>query len=1160
MDGRTNPKSMHNKKLYGHILIMMLFMITLFTTLMVWGYTYSYEYTNSIQHGIDYHPFENYISENVDTYTSGFYMSEAPIYIAPFSTLPGPWGTGIYPNYRNVDLHIIRNNVHWPALNQPVARLSVPPSATSVHLNSSHHLPWPGIPVWAGHSLTSWHGARHVPNGQSITPPHLSAGGFLPAAVPVNVNHPSDMDLPVTNWIGLNDPTARYYPLHLTMGTNTDLTAFIRPHFTSIQLDMSDININTENRLAIANAPSPPIEFRRAVVSEYYTAPNDFTADTTIINLGWMFMAPLQFKLRNEHAFEFAPTGGITVNSPHHITTGFLGLMSSPGIFFGDIHATIAIVPRPGLGVGTYIEMVTSYQRGYEYIYENGVHNRVWHYAFPLAGSTALVPTHRTELEVRFVVERPATAVDIPIAEGPSRNTTVHVNYTYRDPNPNPDYYTYINSTPGFTYTIVDNAGDREIHMIIPPPRYTFFDYDPSDRWPICRESGDPLPISLPPGYGLISAVVDSDGNLVVVIGRAFYTITFLLNGGYIPGYGSADIVRTERIPGPTYVIGPTGPFTVPTDPFTPQYGVPNGTPTLTNIINYNYKFHGWLELNSFGDIINPAGPPLSSVEVANLIVNGNRTFLAIFSSRLEFTKTNFALYNNPLHEHPPQIIPRDGAAFELQWLNPDTGDWVTVYNALPSGSAVGAIPARPGMVVIGETFDPRLANNIHLTPPNNQSQQFRLVETIPPPGYRLGGPWSLNFTNDNAMEFSYNIPFGSELYFLGSGGMWNNPVNGMIPIGTETPFIYKYDDNDNREWFVGNRFRGMEFIKTDGSIFETFPIVINPLDGATFTLEIWDTAISDWEYIGTAISGACGTHGRVQFNHVALPDRLYRLKEIVAPTGFMLPDGHWYIDTTGFDVDSSAFSFPFGMTTPSEPSMHNFISHMNNVNSILFLGNDPIEEIIFYFHKTNAVVPTPNPYLLEHAVFWLFRYNGTGVPMAAPPPPADILISGDNNTIGSGPNQWTKVTEQTSSANPNEPMEFPMSPGHFYQLVEFSPPAGFQMPPGQWRITVTDTSPYLHIEVVSDIQMPNIWHYDGVFYIPNLLDFYLPLSGGLGTVAFSIVGFAALGTAGAASGWIFSRKQKKVVGRKISYKKIKARGLFHRRVNNKTRQKMVKD
>ena len=1154
MDSLSSPKTIHIKKLYWRILILFSFIVVVVTTLLVWGYAYSndeqHSYWNVYFHTYNekYHLPQYYINEHSSVYDTNYFSvggiaGISPIYI---------YGEGPYP-LRNIEMQFAFNNIQWPAPNVRML-LRVPPSSPSVQLGVEHLLPGPGLPVMAGYSLIAWGGFRSWPGGSS---------NFGPAPIPGLGSAP--FPLSTTDWLGENAPNANYYPMYVYLGTHPDVTALTDNSFWSIQLGMEDKNLNIDNRLAVANAPSPLIEHTRAIVGEY--THSNFITDVIVDNLWHMPIAPIQFKLQAANAFEFAPITGITINNPHHITSEFVGL----DWMGGDI--ALAVIPSPDLGVGTHTEIVTSYQRGHVRSYNNDpildINDRMsftWQNAHPLAGSTALDPAHRTEFEVRFRVERPATKIEIPTAEGPTRNTTVHVNYTYRDPNPNPDYYTYNNTTPGFSYNIVDNAGDREIHIIIPPPRYTFFDFDPADpnRNAICRDSGDPLPITnLPPGYGVISATVDPDGNLVVVIGRTFYTITFHLRGGTVQGYGTGPIVREYRIPG--YEIGTGGPFTVPTDPSINQYGVPaNPTPPVLPQLGNNVKFHGWREVDSAGVPITP-GPhnhaavgsaPLPPSDISDLIVSGNRYFEAVYGYWFDFIKTNMRIF-----EYPPVAEPRNGAVFELHIQ--DFGTWDTSDPLNPIFNSVAAYTSRPsgacgidGRVVIGYGYtiglEVRYSSGMWSWPVALTIQRH-MHEITPPANHKLPeAPWW-------AVDLQYGVPGPLQPYDGGFQGMsphapsWWQAIYGWINPDAPPPVII-----DN-VLHVGNEPYIIEFIKA--TRYPHFNYQLGQpwdwvtLPGAQFVLERQETFGFPWVYVAT--STVSGADGRVIFEYSLPPNSpgTYRLREIVAPVGFNLPQtGYWRIQT---DANGDIGTLNFGESGSHIFWLVSSISGAYVPGEGWHIPNIPTREWPIYKTSWTIYSDFDSREYLPGAVFSLFVYNGP----IEPGPDINLLLTSDMIGPAEDGYMWSYVTSRTSGGQ-GSPMMFPMMVGRHYQLLEVAPPQGFAPPDGQWRIFPTTYDPFpdgqwLNVTPIGGAPAPVIverpiyflpWlsqpNPNPYLYIGNFPQFQLPLTGGIGTIVFSVLGFTALGTGGVSSAWLIKRKRRKgysKVSTKPRFTKIKA-------------------
>ncbi|MCL2377579.1 MAG: hypothetical protein FWC77_00475 [Defluviitaleaceae bacterium] len=102
-----------------------------------------------------------------------------------------------------------------------------------------------------------------------------------------------------------------------------------------------------------------------------------------------------------------------------------------------------------------------------------------------------------------------------------------------------------------------------------------------------------------------------------------------------------------------------------------------------------------------------------------------------------------------------------------------------------------------------------------------------------------------------------------------------------------------------------------------------------------------------------------------------------------------------------------------------------------------------------------------------------------------------------------------------TSPGSGTTPLGFYMDPRHTYQIVEVMTPGGFQIPFGQWRVSMTGAA--INDVIVIGMHAPAairsttlpsgaghpIPARANLFYIGNMPDFELPLAGGSGTFAF---------------------------------------------------------
>ena len=175
-----------------------------------------------------------------------------------------------------------------------------------------------------------------------------------------------------------------------------------------------------------------------------------------------------------------------------------------------------------------------------------------------------------------------------------------------------------------------------------------------------------------------------------------------------------------------------------------------------------------------------------------------------------------------------------------------------------------------------------------------------------------------------------------------------------------------------------------------------------------------------------------------------------------------------------------------------------------------------------FAFHKADARLYTAEvttnaqamEVLLAGAHFRLFRTN---VPTDDLPTPLTatciILFDSSNDPIG----PWVEVVLSTNiSTNvPATPMSATISPHRYtYQLAEVLSPPGFQIPAGQWRITENIVGSGYSISVVGGGHTPGFVNLPGDYaewFVGNMPDFELPLTGGSSASMFIVAGCALI-------------------------------------------------
>jgi len=319
------------------------------------------------------------------------------------------------------------------------------------------------------------------------------------------------------------------------------------------------------------------------------------------------------------------------------------------------------------------------------------------------------------------------------------------------------------------------------------------------------------------------------------------------------------------------------------------------------------------------------------------------------------------------------------------------------------------------------------------------------------------------------------------------------------------------------------------EFIKSTYVIYDGYPA--EPLPGAVFRLCRLVEAPDTWEQVGPLMTSQdIPVYGLVRFEDLTLTGT-YRLVETSAPRGFNTPEGHWIVRWNRVDpMDHTTWVIEVTSYGGNPEFVPGPIGNENPPVDRLYVGNMPALEEDFHFRKTDqhlyTLVAPGNAWdmtdtiLLGGAIFELFRFNGDA-------PPADMLVYSGN--IGNNPGQWQRVgTPLTSSDNPADPaMMFSLTVDGVYHLVEVAAPQGFMTPRGQWRIWVDEDedSGFAILNVGCPMLPIILWNQEDTFYVANMPDFELPMSGGLGRGMYHFAGLTMLFVAAGVGVWIFLRR-----------------------------------
>jgi len=246
-----------------------------------------------------------------------------------------------------------------------------------------------------------------------------------------------------------------------------------------------------------------------------------------------------------------------------------------------------------------------------------------------------------------------------------------------------------------------------------------------------------------------------------------------------------------------------------------------------------------------------------------------------------------------------------------------------------------------------------------------------------------------------------------------------------------------------------------------------------------------------------------CGTLGCYDNNLACCEHPVFRLVEILAPEGYMTPDGYWPVVISRYVGVRPDFSLSSSFPLPFENYLnfrHATITEEGPWEGIRqFVRNLPYR---FDFWKQNTVGNR-----LPGAHIRIFEYTGPGTPNL------EIITQA---MIDSG--TWVLWDHGVTTAN--DPLTFTLLPDRYYQFVEILAPPGHQIPMGQWRVTVNSDFPatdfpYLEIIPISHVTMP---YFDTIYpfvrqtyVIENWRDFELPLAGGSGIGMITLAGTSLL-------------------------------------------------
>jgi len=202
-----------------------------------------------------------------------------------------------------------------------------------------------------------------------------------------------------------------------------------------------------------------------------------------------------------------------------------------------------------------------------------------------------------------------------------------------------------------------------------------------------------------------------------------------------------------------------------------------------------------------------------------------------------------------------------------------------------------------------------------------------------------------------------------------------------------------------------------------------------------------------------------------------------------------------------------------FAGSTTSQPANAVRIHPLNNYDiNFRIPGHD------FIFNKTNHLLynDPPQAVPLQGARFRVFRTDIDPTLANLPINSLGLIIFDPTGAPNSPWEEVEMIGSHISSDMLAVPLGFEMIPGFTYQLVEYMAPSGFRIPFGQWRMWQSNPLDHTIISFQDvDTAVPVFLQNNnptirpelptGRWFVGNMPDFELPLTGGLGSGAIRL-------------------------------------------------------
>lgn len=300
---------------------------------------------------------------------------------------------------------------------------------------------------------------------------------------------------------------------------------------------------------------------------------------------------------------------------------------------------------------------------------------------------------------------------------------------------------------------------------------------------------------------------------------------------------------------------------------------------------------------------------------------------------------------------------------------------------------------------------------------------------------------------------------------------------------------IYKADQDKNMMPSDSKKKVEFDFYKYIGQWTDSDNPTTRPLSDDT-----------SWEYIGRYQTDAEGKILDYNLDSV----ETYALKERTTYPSFSVPIGFWVLWTSKVTEGIINHGVQYVQGDNDDPGVLPYNDTNNPIGSTVLLNKEVKQE--FSFIKENERAEPLGE--VEFAI-----YSGKE---------EEELKIGENDDPNLANTYWNmsqpvKVAISAAAGSNKGKVTFNLVAGT-YLLVETKTAFGYQLPQGQWILTIDplepDSNQRIKIQARGSSLPPAFYKKEGVYHLPNIKEYHLPSSGAGGVLLYVVLGIALIGAA----------------------------------------------